>query len=336
MTATLLAFLLMLASPAVFAQDRFINRSLCVYSPVGKSGPVTNTINKYKVAALRWDVRFNVELYSDEIIALEDFQSGRCDAVLLSDVRTRELVRFGGGISQVGAIPTFKHLRRVIDVLSRPEASDLMQNERYEVAGFFPVGRVYLFLGPGVMNTTGPTLEMSDLAGKRFAVLGYDAQSRAAAKRLGTSVVKSDITSIFGKFNNRSVDMVASTASAYKPMELYKGLGENGRIVREPSLAMMSFQITLHRDRFPDKFGLKSRRHALSMFDFTRRMALSYRSKVPDEYWLDPPKSIKNQTRSLLADLRRDLTQKGVYDPRMTALFRRIRCNISPGRAECA
>ena len=55
-------------------------------------------------------------------------------------------------------------------------------------------------------------------------------------------MVPADVGTFAGMFNNGSVDICAAPATAFKPLELEKGLGRSGGIARLP-LAQMTFQM---------------------------------------------------------------------------------------------
>lgn len=51
---------------------------------------------------------------------------------------------------------------------------------------------------------------------------------------VGAIGVPSDIFNFVKKFNDGEVDAIASPAYAYKPLEIYKGLGSNGAMFTYP------------------------------------------------------------------------------------------------------
>lgn len=53
---------------------------------------------------------------------------------------------------------------------------------------------------------------------------------------MSAQAVISDVSNFVAKFNNGQVDMVGAPAYAYKPLEIYKGLGTNGAMFNFPVL----------------------------------------------------------------------------------------------------
>ena len=59
-------------------------------------------------------------------------------------------------------------------------------------------------------------------------------------QRVGAQAVVSDVSNFVAKFNNGQVDMVGAPAYAYKPLEIYKGLGNSGAMFNFPVLHVTS------------------------------------------------------------------------------------------------
>lgn len=311
-----------------------IERSLCVFDVIGTNGPVFNSIKRYRTAALEWGVKFNLKPYTDEAVAMEDFQSKECDGVVMTGVRTRRLVKFTGSIDMMGALPTYDHLKKAIGALTQPKAKKYVRTKKFEVAGIFPAGAVYFFVRPETMRKLEGTPTVDDLAGKKVAVMSYDKQGMTSIRQVGATPVPSDLTNFSGKFNNGSVDIIYAPASAYNALELYRGLGEDGRVIDYP-LANVTYQITLRRDNFSEEFGQKSREWAFSKFDEAKQRIMEVTNEIPDGKWVDIPDKRVPKYRAMFRRVRQQLKKRGVYDPRTMTLLRNIRCNIDPTRAEC-
>ncbi|MFB6345470.1 MAG: putative solute-binding protein [bacterium] len=322
----------LLLSTGVFAKPA--KRSLCVFDVVGTNGPVYNAVKEYRTAALKWGVKFELKPYTDEAVALEDFQAGQCDGVVLTGVRNRQLVKFAGSIDMMGALPSYRHLKKAIRALSQPKAAQYMRTEKYEVAGIFPAGAVYFFVRPESMRKVEGTPTIDDFAGKKVAVMSYDQQGITSIRHVGATPVPSDVTSFAGKFNNGSVDLIYAPASAYNALELYRGLKEDGRIIDYP-LAQLTYQITLRRDNFSDTFAQTSREWSANQFNEAKKRIVKVRRKIPEGMWLNIPDKRKPKYRAMFRKVRQRLKEEGVYDPRTMVFLRNIRCNIDPSRAEC-
>lgn len=328
---------LLLLAGVLFAEQPSsepVRRSLCVFDVIGTNGPVYNSMEQYQAVALEWGVKLKLKPYTDETVALEDFESEQCDGVVLTGVRNRQLVKFAGSIDMMGALPSLDHLKKAVKALARPRAKKYLRTDKYEVAGIFPAGSVYFFVRPEVMRQLDGAPSVDDFAGKKVAVLNYDQQAITAIREVGGTVIGADVTSFSGKFNNGNVDICYAPAAAYKALELYKGLGKDGKII-DYTLAQVTVQTTLRRDRFTEEFAAKSRNWAVEKFDDVKQRLLDLRSEIPEEKWFNIPGQRKPEYRALFRDVRQSLVEQGVYDPRMVQLLRRVRCSINPARAEC-
>ncbi|MDX1459279.1 MAG: putative solute-binding protein, partial [Marinobacter sp.] len=198
---SLAAMTLSLAAPIAAAEPV----KMCVFDVIGANGDVFNMVKDYALEMKSHGVDFELRPYTDEGVAVGDFNSGQCDVVAATDLRTRPFNRFTGSISAVGAIPTYDDLRTLLATLAQPKAAPLMKENGYEVLGIVPAGAGYLFVNDRSIDTAG------ELAGKRMATLDYQKDAIHMVNYVKATVVPSDITNFAGKFNNGSVD------TAYAP-----------------------------------------------------------------------------------------------------------------------
>jgi len=201
---------------------------ICVWDPLGAQGDGYNTMKDYVLAARNWGANIDLKPYTDERVATEDFKAGQCDGVLITGLRARQFNQFVGSIDSVGAIPSYTHMRDVIDLLANPRLARNMVSGSYEIAGAVPIGAGYVFVNDRSIN------ELSKAAGKKVAVFDWDKSQAEMVKMIGAQPVSADVTTFAGKFNNGQVDIVVAPIFAYKPMELYKGLGTKGANHRLP------------------------------------------------------------------------------------------------------
>jgi hypothetical protein len=129
--------------------------------------------------------------------------------------------------------------------------------------------------------------------------------------------------------------VVIAPATAYRPLELYRGLGKNGGIV-DYVLAQVSLQILIHSDRFPASFGQSSRQYNAGQFDSYYKSVKGYEAEIDPKYWI----RITDKSRARYQEMSRlsriDLVRDGIYDKKMMALLKRIRCQKNPELAECS
>lgn len=304
-------------------------RTFCVYDPLGANGSVFGLSRDYSTAAMEWGVDLNLRAYTDEKIAIDDFKAQQCDAVLMTGARARPFNKFAATIEAIGGVPTHSVMRSLIQTISAPQAARLMEEGRYEVAGILPAGPIYLFVRDRNVDT------VEELSGKRIATFEYDEPSIKLVNHVGASVVPSNSANFSGRFNNGSVDVAYAPAVAYKPLEMYKGLANNGGVVRF-NLAYLDFQMIIYKDRFPAGFGQKSREKAASMFDQMMSHIDRDTAEIDQKYWIELSQENVDKYNEMLRSVRIGLRDEGVYDGRMLRLMRRVRCQETPAAAECA
>ncbi|RMG18172.1 MAG: hypothetical protein D6729_07400 [Deltaproteobacteria bacterium] len=323
-----LASLLLL--PGTGARAETVKKTLCVYDPSGAMGDAFNLMKDYRNAAVAWGVDFELVPYTDEKTAAEDLKAGKCDVALLTGVRARLFNKFSGSIEAMGAIKSYEQLKKVVQLLANPKAGKKMQAGGYETVGIFPAGAVYMFLRDRTLEDVG------DLAGKRIATLDFDEAAVTMVDRAGASMVPADIGTFAGMFNNGSVDIAYAPATAYGPLELHKGLGKKGAVVRYP-LAQLTLQLLARSDAgLPPGFADASRNFAAKHFDKVLKLTRRAEQQIPKRYWKEVPPEKAKGYDALFREVRIQLRDKGVYDKTMLTLLRRVRCKDDPARAECA
>lgn len=305
-----------------------VKATLCVYDPSGESGDLYKAIVPYALAALEWGVDFgHPQVRQDEKIAAEDFRAGKCDAVVFTGVRARQFVPYAGTVEALGAVQSYKQLKMTLGALARPSEAPHMKNGGYETVGILGAGAVYLFVHDRNLK------DASSLAGKRIATLDYDAAANLMVGRVGAAAVTADISTFSGMFNSGSVDIAYAPATAYKPLELGKGVGSTGGVVRFP-LAQLTFQIVTHSDKFPADFGAASRKYVAGQFDTMLRMITRAEQDIPASAWIDVPDASSYDT--LFQTVRVELGNQGVYDKKLLHKLKLMRCHDNGARAECA
>lgn len=327
LVATLCASLVL---PSVsVAQGDILERSFCVFDPVGASGPLFAITREFQPVALKQGIRLELRAYTDEKVAAEDFKAGQCDAVLLTGTRAREFNKFTGSLEAMGAVPGEQEMRLLYNTLSQSKARPFLIEGPYEVAGVFPAGAIYLY-------TRDRTIDSVDkLQGKRIATLDYDSASVRMVRHVGASVVGSNSANFAGKFNNGSVDLAYAPAVAYQPLELYKGVNTRGGVFKY-AIAYMNFQVILHRNRFPDAAGQMVRDESIKRIDQAYDIIAEAEAGIPESVWMHPPGDDVAEYDKMLRQVRLSLLEEGVYDERAIRLMKAIRCRTDGTRPECA
>jgi len=317
--------LIMLASAGIAVGE---TKSLCVFDMLGSNGPFFAEMKDYKVAALAWGVEFTLKPYTSELVAAEDLKAGICDAVIFTGIRARQFNAFTGSLDAIGSIQNYGLLKSAIGTISSKKAGKLMFNDPYEVAGIFPAGAAYMFVRDRTVDTVG------ELAGKRIAILDSDPAQTEMVTFVGASPVGATVASMYSKFNNGSVDVTYGPAIMYEAMELYKGLEPNGGVIQF-SLAQLTFQIVIHKAKFPENFGQNSRDFALTRFDRLVEVIGSSERKIPQKFWVKIPENDKAKYNEAFRQARIRLREKGIYNGKMLTIMRRLRCREKPQLPEC-
>jgi hypothetical protein len=253
---------------------------------------------------------------------------GQCDATVITGLRAKPFNSFTGSLESIGSLPSYQHLKMVVNAISSEKAAHLMNQGAYEIAGVVPMGAAYFYVNDRNID------EVGKLAGKKIAIFDYDKSQAQLVQRIGAQAVPSDITNFGQKFNNGAVDIIVAPATAYRPLELYRGLGNRGGIP-DFLLAQVSLQVILRRDRFPDGFGQQSRQYFASQFDRVLAMIKRYEGDVEPRYWMHIPDVDRPRYIAMMRSARIDLTNNGTYDKRMMSLLKKVRCQIDPKNAEC-
>jgi TRAP-type C4-dicarboxylate transport system substrate-binding protein len=311
------------AAPAVLEKRMF-----CVFDPLGANGSLFGTAKDFATKALEWGYDLKLRPYTDEKIATDDFKAGQCDSVLVTGARARPFNKFASTVEAIGAIPSEAVMRNLVNMLATPKAAKYMSEGRYEVVGIMPAGPIYLFLRDRTVDS------IEELSGKRIATIDYDEPSKRLVRHVGASIVPANSANFSGKFNNGSVDVAYAPAVAYKPLELYKGIGKKGGIVRY-NLAYLDFQILVHKDRFTPEFGIQSRKTVAEAYDKVAEFVNRDTQAIPEKYWVDLNPADVDKYNLMLRDVRIALRDEGVYHPTMLKILRKLRCRENPANAEC-
>jgi hypothetical protein len=320
----LLTLVALAASTTALAEDR----TLCVYDPMGTNGVAYQTAASWKVpVAEKWGVNLVLRAYIEEKTAGDDLAAGKCDGAVFTGVRARSFGLKSATIEAIGALPTYNSLQFAIYNLQRPEAATLMTTGSYETAGIYPGGAVYLFVRDASIR------KASQLAGKKISVIAGDDAALTMIREVGASGISSSTADFGSKFNSGSVDAAYAPATAYKPLELYRGLGSGGVI--DFVLSQLTLQVVIKADRFPAGFGQWGRERAYGQFDEVLRKVTAAEAEVKAKMLAIPEEDKPGYDQKFQA-VRVSMRDKGVYDKGVLKVMKNIRCQIWKTRAECA
>lgn len=334
------AYLAFSAIAATASSQVTADQRLCVYDLLGSAGDVYNMAKDYVVAAKSMGASISLKGYTDERVASQDFIAGQCEALLATGLRTRPFNPTTGALDSMGVTTlirgnkldiegSYEVFKRTVDTFSSPAAANLMIKGKYEVGGIFPFGTAYPVVNDRKINS------VEALAGKRIASFDYDRAQAVMIQKVGAQPVSADITNFASKFNNGAVDFIVSPAAAYKPLELYRGVGSKGAVNRFPVL-ILSYQLILNKEAFPQGFGQKSREYWSKQNP--RAMALIRKAEkdIPASAWDElSPQNMINYTL-MLRESRITIAEQGIYDKQGLKIIKRVRCSLNAADAECS
>ena len=328
-SATLTAF----AAIGFSAQAQAAKIDVCVFDLLGKSGESYQMAQEWALAAKGWGAEVNLIPRQDEAVADNDFKAGKCDGVFMTAMRARQYNKFAGSIDALGGAPNNAIAQRAISfALDKRNAAKMVTNlggKKYEIAGISPLGSAFIFVRDKNINS------IEKAAGKKFAVLGYDDAQKIMVQRVGAQAVISDVSNFVAKFNNGQVDMVGAPAYAYKPLEIYKGLGNNGAMFNFPVLQVTA-DFVIRPEQFPAGFGQKSRDWFVKNLPKAMSMINRLEGEIPAKYKMNLSAEDKTKYQKMLRDGRMDMTKRGIYDPAMMSVLKRARCSVEKTNFECS
>ena len=322
--------------PGFFLQALFINHAAlanpvnyCVYDPLGTQGDSYALARDYQLAAKRWGVDLQLKAYNSETVAVEDFKVGQCDMVNMTGLRARLFNQFSGTIDAPGAVESYIEMRHVMSLIASPKLANYLVEGQFEVAGVIPLGAGYAFVNNRNINTIG------QIAGKKIAVMKWDKTESIMAEQFGAQAIPVDINDMGTSFNNGAVDVLIAPVLLYKPFELYKGLGDNGGIIRRAVL-QISMQLIIRRDRFPAGFGQQSREYMATTVDHALGVIRNTENEVDARHWIYMNTRERDDYYRTVRVARARLEKEGFYDRHMLGILKRVRCVSVPDDGECA
>lgn len=306
---------------------------VCVFDLLGKSGEAYQVMEEWALMAKTWRTEIDLVSYQNEAQAEKDFEQGKCDGVYMTSMRARSYNKFAGSVDAIGAVTSYaiaqKAISFALDKRNRHRLSSKIGNQSFEVAGISQIGLAYIYVKDKKLNT------IEQIKGKKFAVLGYDEAQKIVVKSLGGQAVLSDISDISKKFNNGQADIMAAPAYAYKPLELDKGLGNDGAIITFPAVNM-TMDLIIRPDKFSSNFGENSRAWFLSHLKSNFAVIQRIEADLPTKYKINLSNEDKTRYQQILREARMGLTKRGIYDATMMSVLKRARCTVERTNFECS
>ena len=309
------------------------NADVCVFDLLGKSGESYKLIEEWALASKNWGTDVNLIAYQDEAKVEQDFKAGKCDAFYMTSMRARAYNKFAGSIDAIGGVPTNdiaqKSISYVLDKRNEKRLINTMGKETFEVAGIGQIGSAYIFVRDKSINS------LARAEGKKFAVLHYDYAQKIMVTRIGAVPIMSEISNFIKKFNQAEVDIVAAPAYAFKPLEIYKGLGTQGAMINFP-VVNVTADLIIRKNKFPEGFGMRSRSWFVKQLPKSFAMVKRMEAEIPAKYRMNLSKEDQVKYQKILREGRIDLTRQGIYDPTMMTVLKKARCTVERTNFECS
>lgn len=311
-----------------------VNVRFCIFDPMGPQGKITQTAIDLAKAARDWNFMVDIRTYTDERVATEDFKAGQCEGAAISTLRAKQFNFSVGSIDSPGNLRNYDEMKTLLTMLANPVIASLAINGRYQVAAVVPIGAIFVAVNDRRINS------IEKAAGKRVVVLDWDPTQAKMISGLGAQPVPADFTTYAGKFNNGQADIIATPALGFRPLELYKGIGKKGGVIRFP-LLQATASIMIRRDlilpKIPDMDARLNqvRQFGLQYIDAVFTMLKDAEKEIPAKLWIDLPRQDQVKYYKMLREARIHMTREGIYDPVMMSLLKRVRCKHVPTDAEC-
>jgi len=301
----------------------------CIFDPLGASGDYYSLFKDYQLAAKRWGVGIDLRPYSDDEQLDRAFKSGECDMASMIGMRVRTYNLFTSTLDAPGVIENYSQERDVMRLMASTKLAPYMTHGEFEVVGAVPVGAAYPIVNDRGINS------LKRGAGKRVATMSWDLTQEVIARYFKLTPVPTDLPNMGKVFNSNGADMVVVPIVVYKALELEKGVGSNGGIVRRP-LFEFTMQVVAHASKFPASFGQSSREYMLSQVDHALGIIRNQEAAVDNRAWIYAAHNEISEWDSSMRGLVEHMTKSGYYDSHMLGLLKRLRCKTDLEEPECA
>lgn len=188
-----------------------IKVSICFFDIQGSSGEFYGRAKDIGLIAQRWNIKAEFKVFTDEVMAVDSFKAGKCDAAVMTTLRARQFNKFMGSVNAIGGAPTYEHMRVLLKSLFDPKLEQFAITEPYQVVSVFPIGAEYLHVRDQAMNS------IESLAGKKVSVMNGDASETVMMEKMGLQATGASIANFVRPFNNGEVDALVAPAMVYSP-----------------------------------------------------------------------------------------------------------------------
>ena len=300
----------------------------CVYDFAGQNGDIMNIMKDYALVSKKWGVETKLRVYAEDQLALQDFKSNKCDAVIASSFVTRPYNHFAGTLNAVGLIQNHKVAEQVFTQLADSKFAAYMKQDEFEMVGWFPIGAAYFMVQDRAINS------ITHLAGLKVGVMKEDPSQTSLARRIGAVPQYINFKNASVQFLQREIDVLPAPIYAYAAFDLQHGLGKKGGVINYP-ISYISLNAIIRKDVFPAKYGHYSRNWFKSKTPLMMKNVLKWERSMPKKYWYDLPISERQAYQRLVVRLRKEFIDSKVYHPELVNLVLTTHCQIEANYFEC-
>ena len=305
------------------------HKRICTWDPLGQTGPVMSFMHGVVPVAMSWGLALDLEVYPDELKAVEELKSGKCDMIIITAISARNIIQEGGTLDAMGAILTQQMLHKLLKAIAEPGATEMLTVGPYEMAISLPVGAMYAFV-----NDREKIKSIDDFRYKRVAVINGDVQVKRLATMAGATPVDVSLSTFSRAFHEGKVDIVFMPASAFEAFELHKVPGGKGGVLDVPFFYGMIQGLSI-RERFRDDFGQLMRGWMVSQMERAMANVNQAENTIPAWHWIKTSQKVRNDLQDFSKEIRLELMAEHRFSNKALALLWKIRCSDTPNLHEC-
>jgi len=301
----------------------------CVFDPLGSQGDYYSLAKDYQLAAKRWNVQIELSVFTDDDKLDEAFKAGQCDMASMIGMRARQYNIFSGTLDAPGMLNNYAEVRDAMALMASPKLAKYMVQGNYEVVGVLPVGAAYAVVNDRHINS------LEAAAGHKTPIFAWDQSQKLMAEEMHVTPVPTTLANSATLFNKGQVDFIVAPAVLYKPLELARGVGSTGGIIRRP-LFQFSMQFLTLPAKFPAGFGQQSRDYFSQQVTHGLGIIHNDEEALDQRLWIYALHSEAAEWDSTMRTIVAHMVKSDIFDRRMIALLKRVRCKDNVDEPECA
>jgi len=319
-----LIFAAVFAAAATSAQAQ----TFCIFDPSGTQGDSFTLMKDYALVAKQWGADLTLKAFTNEEQVSKEFKAGHCDAAALTAISARPFNNFVASIDSVGGIVNKEQTKIILTLMANPKLAPDMISNGTEIAGVIGLGSGYIMVNDRRLNN------LQQVIGKKMAIFDNDKAGQTILEKIGAIPVTVTLSTVGVKFNSGEIDIIYLPAMAFKPLDISKGMGTKGGVIRYP-VVTLTYDVLIRPEKFPDGYGQKSRNWFMG--NLSRQMANVDRieKSIDARYWIDIPANDAKGYTQILHASRVSLARSGIYDKKMTGILKKVRCHQDTSNPEC-